>query len=1210
MSVKKFKFVSPGIFMNEIDKSILEAAPEVIGPLVIGRSVKGPAGTPIKVRSYAEFVEIFGEPIPGVQTGDVFRDGNKLAPTYGSYAAKAWLSNNAPLTFIRLLGEQHTLATTAGKAGWGGGDGTSAGIAKVLLSQNARTTPNEDVESAGGAYGLWLFNGSDQIENQGLTTATVIDAIQASVVGDDKAFTINVPTTVGGTGTTYKFVMKPSSTLLAGGMAANEIWVLGLAGDTAATRGYIKDAINGTATTTVAKYHSGISTLATTGVVGVSAEDGTTTTTVTLKATSNLVLAADDTDGLILANTNGSMAIDTDFIMGAVSPGTNTDANPAKGSLAAIFYCDQNTTMVLSGAFDFDKSNGSVSQYTASHAVTIGTGSAASSPGTLSMLIGTPGQILSSSNQADTTTLTGLHTGVEKVDFTFNRSSDDFVRKVFNTNPTLTNTVITTTDNQKGYFLGESYEGFLDDKVGGWGSVTHGLMLPLKSRNFVQDGADWRFGRANAQTGWYISQDTGNSTNYDNESVQKLFRLISLNQGEWLQNNLKISIEDLKFPNDKYNRYGTFTVAIRFISDRDSKPQYVEVFKGLNLNPHSANYIKRRIGDKYLEWNTVEERYREYGEYPNQSKFLRVAMNEDVDNGAGEGLLPFGVYGPYRFLNALNVTGGNENGLGTYDATAAGAETQGGLTGYHMIVGDQAVGIPYAKGSTSGYNCLFSSSLNASGSSGVKSSVYTKQLDKTDANTHIGSQMSSSFYFPELPLRDNSNEGDIDNPKKAFWGVRTERSASNIFDESVRDLIRAMPGGIDSGRDTGGTYTEISWVFSLDDLVEVNPHVRYASGSRKDGSSYTATSGSDTGTGNTGAKKLVNEKKWNRFTTLLHGGFDGFDITEKEPLRNSLLDDASGNATVNYAYNTVKQAIQSIKDADLLEYNIATIPGVTETNLTNLLVDQCEERADALAIIDLQNNTVGEGNYQPYTENSDTERSRIDSQDINLLRKKLEDREINSSYGCTYYPWVQIRDERTAAVLKVPPSVVALGAMAFSDAQQAPWFAPAGFTRGGLSFGASGLNVVGVTHKLTSEDRDKLYEANINPIATFPAEGIVIFGQKTLQLTPSALDRINVRRLLIFVKKEVSRIAATTLFEQNVRATWVGFRNRAESFLSSVKSQLGLVDYKVILDETTTTPDLIDRNIMYAKIFLKPARSIEFIALDFIITDSGASFED
>ena len=151
---------------------------------------------------------------------------------------------------------------------------------------------------------------------------------------------------------------------------------------------------------------------------------------------------------------------------------------------------------------------------------------------------------------------------------------------------------------------------------------------------------------------------------------------------------------------------------------------------------------------------------------------------------------------------------------------------------------------------------------------------------------------------------------------------------------------------------------------------------------------------------------------------------------------------------------------------------------------------------------------------------------------------------------------------------------------------------------------------MGVAERLTSFQRDKLYEANINPIATFPSEGIVIFGQKTLQVTQSALDRINVRRLMNFVKKRISRIASRTLFEQNVIATWNSFLGQVEPFLDSVQIDLGLADYKVILDASTTTPDLIDRNIMYAKIMLKPVRAIEFIAIDFTITDSGASFED
>ena len=1086
MSVKKFKFVSPGIFMREIDKSVLDVEPGAIGPVVIGRSGKGPAGTPVQVRSYSEFVEIFGEPLPGLQTGDVFRDGNKLAPTYAAYAAKAWLSNNTPLTFIRLLGEEHASATTAGKAGWGGG--TTSGIAELLQGADTRDSAvHADATLGGGAYALWLFDGSDQLENNQVKTTDAVD------IDDDWT-------------------------------AANH---------------------------------------------------------------------------------------DT----------------PATGALAAVFYCDADNTVVLSGTFNFDVHGGQTQmasaeaiQLTASQAVTIGTGS----NGTLSVLIGTPKLIVSASND-DGVSSAGV-SSVTKIDFDFNEDSDSFIRKVFNTNPTLTNGNITTSDNTVGYFLGETYEGWVKEKLGGWSNVTHGLLMGLKSRNNTYDGANFRFGNKDARTGWFISQDTGDASNYDIESTQKLFRLISLNQGEWLQNNLKMSIEDIQFPNDKYNKYGTFSLAIRLLTDKDSSPQYVEVHRGLDLNPHSPNYIKRRIGDKYFKWNTAEERYREYGEYPNQSKYIRVEMNENVDGGSGEGLLPFGVFGPYRFLNALNVTGTvTDAEVGAQANTFVGGAAAGGdsystVTSYHMIVGDTGVGHP-AHLQTQ----LFSSSLAATSSAGFRGSGWT------NSNSHaaggISAQMSSSFYFPELPLRHQSSEGNIDDPRKAYWGTRLQRSGSNIFEESVRDVVRTLPVD-DYERDGGSYYTEVSWVFSLDDLRETDTDgegggpatwagtAYYASGSRKAGTSFTAKSGSDSSTagatGNTGAKQLVNEKKWNRFTTMFHGGFDGFDITEKDPLRNSLLDDASADPKVSYAYNTVKQAIQSIKNPEMLEYNVATIPGVTEPNLTRILVDQCEERADSLAIIDLQNNSDsgGDGNYQPYTENNATEQTRVDYQNLDLLRKKLENREINSSYGCTYYPWVQIRDDSTAAILKVPPSVVALGAMAFSDAVQAPWFAPAGFTRGGLSFGASGLNVVGVTHKLTSEDRDKLYEANINPIATFPAEGIVIFGQKTLQITPSALDRINVRRLLIFVKKEISRIAATTLFDQNVRSTWLGFKNRADALLGAVKSQLGLMDYKIVLDETTTTPDLIDRNIMYAKIYLKPARAIEFIALDFIITDSGASFED
>jgi hypothetical protein len=185
-----------------------------------------------------------------------------------------------------------------------------------------------------------------------------------------------------------------------------------------------------------------------------------------------------------------------------------------------------------------------------------------------------------------------------------------------------------------------------------------------------------------------------------------------------------------------------------------------------------------------------------------------------------------------------------------------------------------------------------------------------------------------------------------------------------------------------------------------------------------------------------------------------------------------------------------------------------------------------------------------------------------------------------------------------------------MGVLASSQAKTDVWFAPAGFNRGGLTDGAAGIPITGVTQRLTSKDRDMLYESRINPIASFPNSGIVLFGQKTLQERQSALDRINVRRLVIYMKKQISILSTQILFEQNVQATWNRFKGLIEPFLANVKTRYGITDYRLILDESTTTPDLIDQNILYAKIMIKPARAIEFIAIDFVVASTGASFDD
>jgi len=305
----------------------------------------------------------------------------------------------------------------------------------------------------------------------------------------------------------------------------------------------------------------------------------------------------------------------------------------------------------------------------------------------------------------------------------------------------------------------------------------------------------------------------------------------------------------------------------------------------------------------------------------------------------------------------------------------------------------------------------------------------------------------------------------------------------------------------------------------------------------------------------------------------------------------------------SYAYNTWKRAIDTISDPEYINMNLLAAPGLTNTTLTDHMINVCEERADAIAIVDLPSV------YIPAHEQKLTKPNRRGTSPVGAANS-LRDRQIDSSYGCTFYPWVQTRDAQTGQMLWIPPSVAMLGTFGSSQAVSDVWFAPAGFNRGGLSDGAAGIPVTNVTERLTSKQRDTLYESRINPIASFPSSGIVVFGQKTLQARQSALDRINVRRLVIYLKKQISILSTQILFEQNVQATWNRFKGLIEPFLANVKVQFGITDYRLILDSSTTTPDLIDQNIMYAKIMVKPARAIEYIAIDFVIASTGASFDD
>ena len=300
----------------------------------------------------------------------------------------------------------------------------------------------------------------------------------------------------------------------------------------------------------------------------------------------------------------------------------------------------------------------------------------------------------------------------------------------------------------------------------------------------------------------------------------------------------------------------------------------------------------------------------------------------------------------------------------------------------------------------------------------------------------------------------------------------------------------------------------------MDNIVSGASAFTYTSGSRTGETSYTSEAGRD--------YRSLLDLGYDSFAAPFFGGFDGFDITVPDPLANTQID-ASATKENSYEFATMRQALETVADPELLDFNVLAVPGLTHEGLTNYQMDLCQERRDALALIDLPNV------YTPFCEEYVADKKLRANRNVIGTVQALRQRRIDNSYACTFYPWVQTRDSGNGQTLWVPPSVAMMGVFGSSQAKSDVWFAPAGFNRGGLSDGAAGIPILNASSRLSSKERDLLYDAHINPIASFPSTGIVVFGQKTLQMRRSALDRITVRRLVIFLKKQISVLSTQVL---------------------------------------------------------------------------------
>jgi hypothetical protein len=476
------------------------------------------------------------------------------------------------------------------------------------------------------------------------------------------------------------------------------------------------------------------------------------------------------------------------------------------------------------------------------------------------------------------------------------------------------------------------------------------------------------------------------------------------------------------------------------------------------------------------------------------------------------------------------------------------------------------------------------SSIMTTGSGGPTSGVAPFVLETLSKGTIMNSTSTEG-------TNNTLTSGSADNVR---WEIVAPNSASGTFGLLIR-----------KGDDTGNSKVVLETWTNLSLDPKASNYISRVLGDQAqniatDGSTYyIQTSGSYTNASAYVRVKAVNFQTPNYFDnngtakvqftgsipTACSGTFGAAIGTPFSNARQAFFYDQAGltanadsQGVTGSDYTTM---LNLLANPDEYSYNVISMPGlnrVSSATQISTVVSNAQDRGDNIAVVDMV----------PYGAALTT----VTGQALGM----------DTSYGATYWPWVQAADPTTGNAVWVPASTLIPAVYAFNDNSTEAWFAPAGFNRGGLS------TVVRAERKLTQGDRDTLYQGNVNPIATFPNQGVVVFGQKTLQKKASALDRVNVRRLLITVKDYISQIADNLVFEQNTIATRNSFLAQVNPYLTSVQQRQGLYAFKVIMDDSNNTADVIDRNQLLGQIYLQPTKTAEFIYLDFNLTPTGATF--
>lgn len=691
------------------------------------------------------------------------------------------------------------------------------------------------------------------------------------------------------------------------------------------------------------------------------------------------------------------------------------------------------------------------------------------------------------------------------------------------------------------------------------------------------------------KTPWIITQPYG-TAEYD------LFYFEAVDDGAVSNSKYKVSLSNIRKSGDPSNEHGSFTVMVRAFDDTDTNQVVLEQFPDLNLDPTSERFIGQVIGDRTVRFNfdaetDSERRLVVKGTYPRKSQYVRVVLSDALQKGELPATaLPFGFRG--------------------YSLPKTNDALRDTLQGNPVRLAGEVAGV-------------------------------------------LG---TTSSLVPPVPFRFKVTRGEVatsgfaGNPGAAeltnanlFWGVKFERTTdalnANASSEpnrlveaytkllGLRGLDALVTGsGADSFCDNKFTLARVALSnTSVADLTaSAATHMREAAYIRNadpDASTYTVNDGVITGRVTLGTLvSLTSSVDFNRFTSFnkfslfLQGGFDGVNILDRDANRLSdkmtsfdsgggaestflspgLATNENGAEVSNNGVQSYRTAVRIMTDEMTTNINLLAIPGLRESYITDFAGTRARDYGMAMYVMDVVNyDDNGLRLYDDSTQRPDVDKS----------ADRLDGRAIDNNYVATYFPDVQIDDVDNNRRVTVPASVAAMAALGFNDRVAAPWFAPAGFNRAALDF------VKNVKVRVGAADRDRLQDSRINPIAPFPRQGFVIMGQKTMQFKKSALDRVNVRRMVLEVKRVISDIAGRLVFEQSTPATWLTFVNEATTQLALIQAGAGIERFVVVMNSSNNTQQDIESNKMNGRVSIVPTRSIEYIDISFVISNvNGVEF--